>query len=162
MNEPTPDEAAAALRAVQESREQVISSSPGPWWTSIVCGLVVFAYCAAVDLFPAAGTWLNVAALAFCLVLVFGRPTRVGGTLLGQRVMVSGRSLPLSLTSRLLRIAPVVVIGIAAVLLILLLHLPHVGIYYGAAAGLFIMVLDPRFQLWLLRRQNRNSSSGRA
>jgi hypothetical protein len=156
VNEPTPEEAAAALRAVHEGKEQVIKSAMGSRWMWIVSGLVVFFYCAADDLFPAASPWLTWAVLAFVLVAVVGLRTRVGSALLGRPVTVSSRSLPLTFKWRLLRIAPVLGLGIATALVVLLLHLPHGGIYYGALAGLYIMFLGPGFQLWLLRRQDRD------
>lgn len=155
MNEPTPDEAAAALRAVHEGREQVIRSAVGFRWLWIVCGLVVFLYCAAIDLFPAVVPWLSLAVLAFVLVVVVGLRTRVGGTLLGLPVALSSRGLPATFEWRLLRIAPMLGMAIAAAL-VALFQVPHGGIYYGALAGLYIMWLGPRFQLWLLRRQNRD------
>lgn len=156
MNEPTPEEAAAALRAVHEGRQQVIRSAMGSRWMWIVSGLVVFLYCAVNDLFPATSPWLSWVMLAFVLVAVVGLRTRVGSTLLGVPVTVSRRSLSLTLRWRLLRMAPVLGFGIAAAVAILVLHLPHGGIYYGALAGLYIMFLCPRFQLWLLRRQDRD------
>lgn len=106
MNEPTPEEAAAALRAVHEGRERVIKSVVGSRWLSIVSGLIVFLYSAADDLFPAVRSWLTWVLLAVMLGLVVGLRTRVGGTLLGRPVAVSSRSLPLPVKWRLLRIAP--------------------------------------------------------
>jgi hypothetical protein len=156
VNEPTPEEAAAALRTVHEGKEQVIKSALGSRWMWIVSGLIVFLYCAAIDLFPGAGTWLGWPFVACCLLLALGLRTRVGSALLGQPVRVSSRSVPLTITSRLLRIVPLLVIGVVAVVLVPLLHVPHGGIYYGALAGLYIMFLGPRFQLWLLRRQDRD------
>ncbi len=156
MNQPTPEEAAAALRAIHAGREQVINSSIGSRWIWIVNGLVVFLYCAAIDLFPSASPWLIWPVLAFVLLGVVGLRTRVGSTVLGRPVIVSRRSLPLSFKWRLLRIAPVLGLGIAAALIVPLLHLPHGAIYYGALAGLYIIFLGPRFQLWLLRRQDRD------
>jgi hypothetical protein len=155
VNDPTPEEAAAALRAVHEGRQRVIKSAMGSRWLSIAGGLVVFLYCAATDLFPAANPWLTWPVLALVLVAAVGLQTRVGSSLLGRPVAVSSRSLPLTFKWRLLRIAPVLGLGIAAAL-VALLHVPHGGIYYGALAGLYIMFVGPRFQLWLLRRQDRD------
>ncbi|KAA2262707.1 hypothetical protein F0L68_12500 [Solihabitans fulvus] len=154
MNEPTPAEAAAALRAVHEGKEQVIKSASGSRWMWIISGLVAFLYSAANDLFPAERGWLGLPVVAMCLVLALSLRTRVGGTLLGRPVMVSSRNLPL--TWRLLRMAPIFGIAIAVALIIQLFHVPHGGIYYGALAGLYIIFLGPRFQLWVLRRQNRD------
>jgi hypothetical protein len=156
MNEPTPEEAAAALRAVREGKEQVIRSATGARWLWIVSGLLVFLYCAANDLFPATSPWLTWVVLAFVLVVVVGLRTRVGSSLLGQPVAISSRSFPRTFERRVLSSVPVLGIGIAAALAVLLLHLPHGGIYYGALAGLYIMFLGPRFRLWLLRRQDRD------
>ncbi|GIH17700.1 hypothetical protein [Rugosimonospora africana] len=155
MNEPTPEEAATALRAVREGKEQVIRSALGSQWIWIGSGLIVFFYCTAVDLFPTASPWLTWPVVAIVLVGVVGLHTRAGSTLLGRPVRVSDRSLPLTFAWRLLRVAPVLGLGIVA-LAVSLLHLPHGGIYFGALAGLYIMFLSPRFQLWLLRRQDRD------
>ncbi len=149
--DPTPEEAAAALRAVRESREQVIKSATESRWLGVASGLVVLLYCAAIDLFPAASPWLTWPLLAIALVAAVGLQTRAGSTLLGRPV-----SLRLTFTWNLLRIAPVLGLGIAVALIVSLLHLPHGDTYYGALAGLYIIFLSPRFQLWLLRRQNRD------
>lgn len=155
MNEPTPEEAAAALRAVREGREQVIRSAVSSRWLSITGGLVVFVYAAVADLFPTDHSWLTWVVLAFILALVVALHTRVGSSLLGRPVAVSGRSLPLTFTGRLLRGMPVLGMGIIA-LIITLLDVPHGGIYYGALAALLIIFLGPRFQLWLLRRREKD------
>lgn len=157
MNEPTPEEAAAALRAVHEGKEQVIKSALGSRWMWIISGLAVFLYCAANDLVPAARSWLGWPVVAFTLALALVMRTRVGNTLLGRPVMVSSRSLAVTFKWRLLRIAPIFGIAIAVALVIMLFQVPHGQVYYGALAGLYIMFLGPRFQLWLLRRQDRVS-----
>lgn len=155
MNEPTPEEAAAALRAVHDGREQVIRSAMGSRWLWIACGLIVFLYSLVDDLVPASRHWLSWAVLGVLLVLVFGLRTRVGSSLLGRPVAVSSRGLPLTLTSRLLRVTPL--LGLVAVAVIIrLLNVPHGGIYYGALAGLFVIFVPPRFQQWLLRRQEKD------
>lgn len=156
MNEPTPEEAAAALRAVHEGKEQVLRSALGARWLWIVSGLIVFLYCTATDLFPAASPWLTWPLVVFCLVLALGLRTRVGSALVGRRVTVSSRSLSVTATWRLLRVAPILGSAIVVVLTVTLLHLPHGGIYYGALAGLYLVFLGPRFSLWLLRRQHRD------
>jgi hypothetical protein len=156
VTEPTPEEAAAALRAVDESRERVIRSAAGSRWLTVASGLIVFLYCAADDLFSAARPWLGWPTLVVVLVLAFGAQTRTGSALLRRPVAVSDRSLSVPLSRRVLRVAPILGIGIAVVLAVLLLHLPHGKIYYGALAGLYIIFLGPRFRLWLLRRQNED------
>lgn len=156
MNEPTPEEAAAALRTVHEGRERVIRSALGARWMSIASGLIVFGYSLCYDLFPSVRPWLTWVLVAVLLVLSYGLRTRFGSSVLGRQVTVSSRSLPLSLKWRLLRIAPLLGIAVAMALIIQLLHVPHGMIYYGALAGLYIIFLGPRFQLWLLRRQDRD------
>jgi hypothetical protein len=161
MNEPTPEEAAAALHTVRQGKDQVIRSAIGSRWLWILSGLVLFAYCVAIDLFPAVRDWLMWPFLLACLALSLGLRTRTGGALLGRPLAVSSRSLSVGLKWRLLRMVPILAIGIAGALLIAFLHVPHGAIYYGALAGLYIMFLGPRFQLWLLRRQDE-VSGGRA
>ena len=157
MNEPTPEEAAAALRAVHEGREQVIKHAMGsPRWLWIFSGVYVFLYCAVIDLFPAVQVWANWVMVVILVVFVVGLRTRKGSAMLGRQVVVSGRSLPLSLKWRLLRVSPILGVGIVAAVLIGLFHVPHGPIYYGALAGLYIIFLGPRFQLWLLRRQDKD------
>lgn len=155
MNEPTPEEAAAALRAVREGREQVMKSAVGARWLSIIGGAIVFLYCVSIDLFPAAQPWVTWGLVAVMLALVFGLRTRVGGTLLGRQVGVSSRTIPVSAKWRLVRMVPILGIAIAAALIIQLFHVPHGIIYYGALAALYIIFLGPRFQLWLLRQQDK-------
>lgn len=157
MNEPTPEEAAAALRAVHEGREQVIKSALStPRWLWIFCGVFVFLYCTVNDLFPVVAPWSSWVVLGIMLLFVFGLRTRKGSALLGRQVVVSNRSIPLSFKWRLVRMAPILGTGIAAALIVGLLHVPHGAIYYGALAGLYIIFLGPRFQLWLLRRQDKD------
>lgn len=159
MTEPTPDEAAAALRTVRDVRERAIVSAAEPGWLLVACGLVVFLYCAAIDLVPDARTWPWVVPVLL-FVLIFGLRTRVGGALIGRSVAVSSRSLPLTLGWRLLRGSPMIAIVIAGAVLVRLLHVPHGQIYFGAVAALYIIFLDTRFQLWVLRRRDRDSSGG--
>ncbi|WP_330276654.1 hypothetical protein OG205_13965 [Lentzea sp. NBC_00516] len=157
MTEPTPEEATAALHSVRRGKDQVISSAIGSRLLWIVSGLALFAFCVVIDLFPAVSGWLIWPFLLVCLALSLGLRTRTGGALFGRPVAVSNRSLSVGLRWRLLRVAPVLAIGIVGALLIAWLHVPHGGIYYGALAGLYIMFLGPRFQLWLLRRQDEVS-----
>lgn len=148
VNEPTPEEASAALRAADEGRERVIKSAVGSRSVSITAGLVVFLYGVADDLFPPARIWLGWPLVAVVLVLAFGLRTRVGSALLGRRVMVSSQLL--------LRTAPILGIAFAVALIIMVLQVPHGEIYYCALAGLYIIFVGPRFQLWLLRRKGRD------
>lgn len=154
--EPTPEEAAAALRTVHEGKEQVIRSAMGSRGVWIASGLIVFLYCAANGLFPAARSWLGWPAVVFFLVLALALRTRAVSALLGRPVIVSTRSLAIPVKWRLLRVAPIFGIAIAVALIIELFHVPHGEVYYGALAGLYIIFLGPRFQLWLLHRQNRD------
>lgn len=154
MNEPTPQEAAAALRAVHEAREQVITAAAAPRWLWIAGGLLVFLYCAANDLFPAARIW-PWAAGALVLVLALGLRTRAGSVVLGRPVATSDRSMSVTFRRRVLRLAPVLGLGIAAALIVQF-HVPHGGIYYGAPAGLFVMIVGPRLRLWLLRQREKD------
>lgn len=156
MNEPTPEEAAAALRAVREGRRQVIRSAVGARWLPITGGVLVFLYCVSLDLFPSVQPWLTWGLVAVMLALVFGLRTRVGGTLLGRPVGVSNRTIPVSAKWRVLRMVPILGIALVAAVIIGLYHVPHGVIYYGAIAGLYIIFLGPRFQLWLLTRQDRD------
>lgn len=155
MNEPTPEEAAAALRVVHAGKQRVIKSALGARWIWIAGGVIVFLYSTAIDLFPALSPWLTWSVVGVCLVAVVVLRTRVGGTLLGRPVTVSSRSLSVSLKWRLLRVAPIFAIAIAMALIINVFRVPHGLIYYGALAGLYLTFLGPRFQLWLLRRQDR-------
>lgn len=154
-HEPTPDEAVAALRTVHQGSERVITSSVGPRWMWTASGLVVFLYCAAIDLFPAVGPWLLWPVLAVVLAADVALHTRAGSARLGRPVTVSSR-LPRTVTWRLLRLAPLVGLGVAA-LVISLVDLPHGGIYFGALAGLYLIFVSPRYQLWLLRRPGRTA-----
>lgn len=155
VHQPTPEEATAALRRVHEGRERAITSALGSHRLWLVCGLVVFLYCVVNDLFPATDGWLNLAVLAFVLVVVFGLFSRVGSSLLGMPVKVSSRSVPLTGRWYLLSVAPALGLGITA-LLIRLLNVPHGEIWYGALAGIFVSFLGPRFRLWLVHRQDND------
>ena len=151
-NEPTPEEAAAALRTARESRERVAVSALGARWIPIVAGLVVFGYTVANDLLPVTRPWLTWVTVAAALLLAVLLRTRTGGSLLGRPVAVSRRTLSPSVWS----LVPVIGLLIAAAVAVPLLHIPHGVIWYGALAGLYIIFLGPRFQLWLLRRQDRD------
>ena len=154
MNEPTPEEAAAALRAVHDGRQHVIKSASGSRWLWAASGLIVFLYCLANDLIPATRPWLTWVLLAIALGASFVIRTRVGSSFFGRPVTVSNRSLPLTFKWKLFRMLPILAIGFGAGTLIQVFHVPHGEIYYGALAALYIIFLGPRFQLWLLRRQD--------
>lgn len=152
VNKPTPEEAAAALRTARESRERVIASALGARWISIVAGLLVFGYTVATDLLPVTRPWLTWVLVAVALLLAVLLRTRTGGSLLGRPVAVSNRPLSPSIW----RVVPVLGLAIIVAVAVPLLHIPHGMIWYGALAGLYIIFLVPRFQLWLLRRQNKD------
>ena len=155
MNEPTPEEAAAALRAVHQGKERVVRSAMGSPWLWIGCGLAIFLYCLVEDLEPAVRSWLVWPFVAVCLALSVLLRTRVGSALFGRSVTVSARSLDDSLRWRLLRTAPIFVFGVAAAAAVALVRLPHALIYYGALAGLYVAFVGPRFRLWIMRRQEK-------
>ncbi|MFE3175762.1 hypothetical protein ACFXPA_36480 [Amycolatopsis sp. NPDC059090] len=151
-NKPTPEQAAAALRTARESRERVLASALGARWIPIVAGLVVFGYTVAIDLITWTRPWLTFVVLAVALALVVVLRTRTGGSLLGRPVSVSSRALPPAVW----RVAPVLGLAIVAAVAVPVLHIPHGTIVYGALAGLYIIFLGPRFQLWLLRRRDKD------
>ncbi|WP_326834888.1 hypothetical protein VSH64_08165 [Amycolatopsis rhabdoformis] len=155
VHEPTPDEAVAALRTVRESREQVIESATGSRWLSVVLGLGVFLGCAANDLLPASLRWVSWVLLGLLVVLALGMLTPTGGALVGRPLLVSDRNQ--SVGVRLLRVAPIVGIGIVVAVGVEVFGLAHGKIYYGALIGLYIVFADPPFQRWLLRRPGRGS-----
>jgi hypothetical protein len=150
--EPTPQEAVAALRTARESRGQVVASALNVRWLSIAAGLVVFGYTVVADLVPATNPWLTWAVVAIALLLTVLLRTRTGGSLLGQRVVVSRRTRP----PVIWRVVPVVGLSIVAGVAGPLLHIPHGEIFFGALAGLYIIVLGPRFQMWLVHRYDED------
>ncbi|HTI25112.1 MAG TPA: hypothetical protein VL652_29250 [Kutzneria sp.] len=152
VNKPTPDEAAAALRTARESRQRVVASALGARWIPIVAGLIVFGYTVVIDLVPATAPWLTWVVLAVVLLLFVLMRTRLGGSLLGRPVAASRRTLPPAIW----RVAPVVGLSLVAAVAVPLLHIPHGAIWYGALAAFYIIVLGPRFQLWLVRRQDKD------
>jgi hypothetical protein len=154
MDEPTPEEAADALRTVQESRQRVIRSVLGSRWTSIAAALLVVGYTVAIDLVPATVPWLTWVLVGVAIALVLSLRSRIGGSLLGRPVTASRRSLPVAYRSRLLTVVPVVVGSVAVAVVVSLVRLPHAVIWYGVLAAIYLVVLGPRLQLWLLRRQD--------
>jgi hypothetical protein len=151
-NTPTPQEALAALRTARESKGQVVASALNVRWLSIAAGLTTFGYTVVADLVPATNPWLTWAVVAIALLLTVLLRTRTGGSLLGQRVKVSRRRRPPIIWS----LVPIVGFAIVAGGAIRLLHIPHGEIYYGALAGLYIIFLGPRFQMWLAHRQDKD------
>jgi hypothetical protein len=154
VNEPTPEQAAAALHTVRHGKEQVIESAGWSRRAWIISGLVVFLYCVVIDLVPSVRSWLHWPLVLGCLAFALVLRTRRGSAMLGRPVSVSNRSLQVGLRWRLLRLVPLLAIGIGGSLLVNWLELPHGTIYYGALAGLYLMVLGPKLQLWMLRRQD--------
>jgi hypothetical protein len=155
VEEPTPEEAAAALHTVRESRVRVFESAVGARWMWIAGGVVVFGYTVATDLIPATQPWLTWVLLALVFGLIAVMRSRIGGSLLGRPVAVSRRTLPAAFRGRLLLLAPILGISIVVAVVVPLFHVPHGAIYYGALAGLFLAFLGPRLRLWVLRRQDR-------
>jgi hypothetical protein len=155
VTQPTPEEAAAALRAVQESQDQLVrnAATARGRWPWIAGGVFVFAYCTATDLFPTASPWLSWVLVVVMVGMVVMLRSRVGSAWLGQPVRVSRRAV--SLRRRVLRMVVVLGAAVAVSITILLLHVPHGQILYGTLAALYIIFFGPRFQAWLLTRPGR-------
>lgn len=141
-----------ALRTARESRGRVAASAIGARGISIAAGLVVFGYTVATDLVPATRPWLTWVVVAAALLVSVLLRTRIGAGLLGQRVAVSRRTLPAAIW----RVAPIIGLAVGAGVVIPLLHIPHGAMCYGALAGLYIIFLGPRFQMWLVHRQDKD------
>jgi hypothetical protein len=153
MTEPTPEEAARALREIGQRRQQVYRGSASPRWMWIVAGVLVVVYCTVSDLFPSSALWLSWSFTALVLVMAVAGRTRPGSSLLGRRVRPAGAG-PFKL--RLLRVLVGLAVGVACGLTVRLLHVPHGKIIYGALAGAYVVLLGPQVQAWLLDRAARS------
>jgi hypothetical protein len=89
-DEPTPQQAARALREVTARRHQVLRSR-SPRWVSWLGGVALLAEGFAEDLFPRAGGVISLCVVAALLAFALSVRYRPVGAALGYRAAVRGR-----------------------------------------------------------------------
>ncbi|MGX1851721.1 hypothetical protein [Streptomyces sp. NPDC055299] len=154
-SQPTPQEAAEALRNIDQRAEQARGSlRNAPRWLDWLAGAVIFLYCASIDFFPGSAVWRSwiFAALAVGYAIVLR--TRRGSALLGQsarihRQAVSSRFV---LIARL-TIAAVVAASVAAVVLLGSAHtsmyVPYLSTILGAVLATALIGFGTRLRAGL-------------
>ncbi|MGW4511483.1 hypothetical protein ACWEO4_05670 [Streptomyces sp. NPDC004393] len=154
-SEPTPQEAAEALRNVDQRTEQARGSlRDAPRWMDWFFGVVIFLYCASHDFFPDSTVWSNGAFGA--LVVVYGAlvRTRRGSTLLGQSVRIHRQAVSskFALTAQL-TIAALVAASIGTVVFLgsthTDTHLPYLSTILGAVLAVTLIGFGPRLRAGL-------------
>ncbi|AHH98062.1 hypothetical protein GCM10010174_05270 [Kutzneria viridogrisea] len=155
MSQPTPEEAARALREVSDRRAQGLRGTVHPRWVWVLAGAFLAGYLAAMDLLPEdARGWVSWAFAAVMLVYALGVRSRFASTLMGQSARANLGSVPVRP-----RVFYLIGLLVCTGLLMLVLHLlqvPHMMIVYGVVVGVYLSLLGPRTQAWILAAKARD------
>lgn len=151
-DQPTPEEAARALRDADRNSRRALGLMVAPRWVHVLFGVLICADLASQDV---AGKDVSAAVGLLCplllIVYVVLSRTRRGSLLVGQSVPRRVISRPFALAGRTL-ILVVMAAGVAAALsgTRLRLHLPYWHTILGAVLGLTLAVFGPSLSRALL------------
>ncbi len=146
QNPPTPEEAARALRDVEQRRDQVLREGSGPRWMWYLLG-AAFVVRGLVADFAGGGasqvaTWVIIGVL---LVLVLLQHTRWGASLLGYRAMPARGQFPVwyLVVVSLAAGAAVIVISLVLGLAVAVFGLPYRETVVNSGTGLVVAFVGP-------------------
>ncbi|WP_275292042.1 hypothetical protein [Amycolatopsis sp. La24] len=122
--QPSPEEAARALRDVDHRRDQALDELQGAKWVDVVFALVVFLYLASADFLPSAAEWKGLVLAVLVVGYVLMLRTRRGAAVLGHRVRVDKSAIRPRFAIALVFVLVCVAAAVAPALL-------HVQIPYG-------------------------------
>ncbi|QHC23173.1 hypothetical protein [Streptomyces sp. GS7] len=155
-SQPTPQEAAEALRNIDQRSEQARGSMRNaPRWLDCLAGVVIFLYCASIDFFPGSAVWRSWIFAALAVGYVILLRTRRGSALLGQpaRIHRQAVSSKFVLIARL-TITTVVAVSLVAVVLLSSAHtntyVPYLGTILGAVLALALIGFGSQLRAGLI------------
>jgi hypothetical protein len=149
---PTPQEAQRALDDIEQRKHQSAAAARSSRWWWYGCGVLLIAYGVATELAPGfMDDWSTV--LVWVIVCVaIARSSRWGSRFFGRQVR------PRLAGSLAQRIWGAVAFAIALMLLTLgaiRLDVPHLGLWFSTAGGLFLILAGPWWESRMLARGSR-------
>ncbi|MFE0023786.1 hypothetical protein [Amycolatopsis sp. NPDC059021] len=164
---PSAEEAANALREIDQRKEQALGSQRGARWADIVFGVVIFLYLASNDFLPSATAWSNWAMAGLLVSYLVAKRTRRGGVLLGLGAQPVRRAVPPKFaTAALLVFAVLCAASILATMFHLKVFVPYLSTGLGAVLGLTLILFGRKLNSFLpalaARSRHGGSADGRA
>lgn len=150
--QPTPRQAAEALRTIDQRTRQAVTAPRGGRWLDVLFGLVIFLYGASVDFLPNAA-WPGPVVAALVVAYVAVLRTRRGAGLLGQSVRVHRQAI----SSRFVLVARLVigVVAIGSMAAVVILgatgintYVPYLSTILGGVLAVVLIAFGP----WLRAR----------
>jgi hypothetical protein len=148
-SQPTPREAAEALRNVDLRTEQARGSlRAAPRWLDGVFGVVIFLFGASHDFFPGSAAWSGWVFGALIAGYAVLLRTRRGAALLGQSVRIHRQAIS-SKFVLIARLTIAAVVAISVVMMALHIHLPYLSTGLGAALAIALIGFGPQLRVGL-------------
>lgn len=163
ISQPSPEEAAAALRTVGESRERALTSGQGEArWVDVVAGVALFLYSASVDFLPQSAPWRDIVLAVLVVGYVALLRTRRGSALAGQQARLSRQDVSPRFAVSVRLIAGLVVAGSMVAVLVLgrtgtNVEVPYLSTALGAVMAIVLIAFGPRLRAGMNRLARKGS-----
>jgi hypothetical protein len=143
----TPQEAAKALRTVDQRAEQALAHGASRW-ADVVAAVLMFLYCASVDFLPDA-SWPGFVFAALAIGYAVLIRTRRGAAILGQSARVHRRAISprFALNARI--IIAVLIAGSLATVVFLDgtdVHVPYLSTALGGVLAIILIAFGPQLR----------------
>lgn len=156
--QPSPEEAARALRDVDHRRDQALDELHGAKWVDVVFALVVFLYLASADFLPSAAEWKGLVLAVLVVGYVLMLRTRRGAALLGHRVRADKSAIRPRFAFALVFV--VVCVAVAVALALLHVQIPYGNTILGAVLAIALIGFGQHLRRGLAALIRRSRSGG--
>jgi steroid 5-alpha reductase family enzyme len=164
VSQPSPEEAADALRTVDRSRKQAVTTwQGGARWVDAVFGVALLLYSASVDFFPQGAPWRALLMAALVITYVVLLRTRRGSAILGQSARLRRDDISPKFTLFAGLTLGVVMVGSLAAVLLLErtgthLDVPYLSTGLGAVMAVVLIAFGPQLRTGMNRLARKGSA----
>lgn len=160
-SQPSPEEAAAALRDVGRRTEQAVVGSTGSArWVDWVFGLYFLANGAATDFLPRYADARRIVFMVVVLALVLGSRSRWGAALLGRPARVNRAAINPVFSRVAIGIFVLVLVGSVVLALTVNVNIPYLSTGLGALEAVVLIGFGPQLRAGLARAAGRRGGNG--
>ncbi|MFD2420783.1 hypothetical protein [Amycolatopsis pigmentata] len=165
-SQPSPEEAAEALRTVSQGRERALTSGQREArWLDVVAGVILFLYSASVDFFPQSAPWRDIGLAVLVVGYVALLRTRRGSALLGQHARLSRRDVWPRFAVGVWLVGGLLVAGSMVAVFVLgrtgtSIHVPYLSTALGAVMAIVLIAFGPQLRAGMNRLARRRSGTG--
>ena len=160
-SQPSPEEAAAALRDVGARTEQAVAGSTGSArWVDWVFGLYFLANGAAADFLPRFDDARRIVFMVVILALALGSRSRWGAAVLGRPTRVNRAAINPVFSRVAIGIFAVVLVGSVVLAFTVSVNIPYLQTGLGALGAVVLIGFGPQLRAGLGRAASRRDGNG--